>query len=302
MTHHCDCIPCPIPFAHISRLQAKLTQRDVSGSMKLPKTAIPPQINNVMATRLRNVNIVFFVFAMSIVAIATWLVVMNISQSVARNDVLLYSGKTTEGINGYLSKEIALVSQAAAAPDIVEWLMDEADPQKRERAYRYICSTIPFLDGANLYLGISSSLNEYSFDATTPADFQPYDVLTKDRAEDIWYFEATASDKPYLLNVDVDKLLQRRLVWIDYPVYHEGRLLGVLCTGLELHQVAMELFSEYDEQIVRGIVIDEFGSVQIDSGTGSADAQLFFEQNIPVETYIEHPRFARGRLHAPCID
>ena len=256
--------------------------------MKESKSAKKAPETNIVANRLRNVNIIFFVLAMMIVLFAMWLIIQNINNSVARNDVQLYSGKTTEGIDGYISKEIALVAQTVSSPDIVDWFLDESNPQKRERAYNFIRNSINFLDENNLYFVVSDSLNEYSFDSTTElSEFKPYDVLAEDRPEDLWYFEVAATDEQYLLNVDVDKLLKRRLVWLNYPMYHEGKLIGVMSTGLMFHQVATDLFSEYDEQIVRGIVIDDRGFVQMDSGTDKAGTQLFFEQDIPASTYIE---------------
>ena len=248
---------------------------------------------NRIGTRLRNANVALLMFS-SVVVIAVMLMILHgITQSVSKDYAELYSSKTIGELNTYLGREIATITMTARSDDLVEWFLDESDPAKRERAYMEMMNCLEVLNSGNLYFGIEATLNEFSIDSQTPfAGFQPYDVLDPNRIDDAWYFECKNSDTGYVLNVDVDKLAQRKRVWLNYNVIHEGKSIGVLSTGLLFDQVIERLFSEYEEKSVRGLAINAQGMIQMDSEIERETERLIYENDIYAADYIADPSFA----------
>ena len=260
--------------------------------MAQPERRIRSRIGGKLGARLRNANIVLFILLALVMTAAMTITIRGIAQPVARDYAILHSGNTIGKLNTYLRKEIALIEKAATSRAITDWFMDEFNAEKRALAYEEMISFIELLDSANLYFGIEESRNEFSLDRSMslPA-MLPFDRLNPTRADDAWYFEGTASDKNYLLNVDIDKVLKRKLVWLNYKVEHEGEVLGVLCTGLMFDKVIEELFKEYDHAMLRGMVIDGNGIVQMDSQIPEEDDRLIFENDIFVGDYVEDEAF-----------
>ena len=248
--------------------------------------------NKLLSKRLRNANIFLFIL-LSLIMVSVMAVIVNgIAQSVARDYAILYSGNTIGELNTYLGKEIALIEKAVASTAITDWFADEHNQEKRIRAYDEMMTFINVLDSQNLYFGIHSSLNEFSLDKSTTFDtLQPFDVLTRQRSDDAWYFEAAESEQDYLLNVDIDKLLNRKLVWLNYKVQVNGETLGVLCTGLAFDHVVEDIFEEYDLGVLRCLVIDGNGIVQFDSQIEAETERLIFENDIFIRDYFSDDAF-----------
>ena len=206
-------------------------------------------------------------------------VLHSFNKSVSKDYALFYSTKTIGTINTYLNREIGLMQKAVRSQSITNWFADEENYFKKNLAFMEMHSMTEVLYSSNLYFGIQRSMNEYSMDMeTTLRLFAPYDVLIPNKFEDLWYFECLESENEYVLNVDIDKLKQRKLVWLNFKVNAEGKALGVLATGLEFDNVIEQVFGEYDSKNVRGLVIDKNGDIQLDSagtGTGTEDKLLF---------------------------
>ena len=255
--------------------------------MSSSKSENAPRPKNKIGTRLRDVNIISFVASLLIMILVMTMMMQEISNSVSNDYVQLYSGRIISELDAYLGREIAIVKKTARSDAVIEWFLDEQNPEKRERAYSEMIGCLGVLSSGNLYFGIDSGLNEYAFDnSQSYEEFRPYTILTSGLADDAWYFECRDSGQEYVLNVDIDKFQNRKLLWLNCNVSYEGKIIGVLCTGLAFDRVIENLFSEYDETIVRGIVIDGNGIVQLDSAIEDKADRLIFENNIHVNNYI----------------
>jgi len=246
------------------------------------------RVKNRIGLRLRNANILLFVLLSIIILTVITSIFQNISQSVSKDYADLYSSKTIGKLNTYLGKEIALVSRAASSDAVIDWFSDENNEEKRRLAHSEMMGFLDVLNSDNFYFGINDSLNEFSIGKGISFDmFKPYDVLNRERTDDIWYFDCINSDNDYLLNVDVDKYENRKRVWLNYKIQRDGKVLGVLCTGLMFDQVIEELFGKYDKNAIRGLVINERGIVQMDSDTENEKEQLIYENDIFVSDRIK---------------
>ena len=177
-----------------------------------------------------------------------------------------YATSSADVLSARIVRGIDLMARAAHSDAVVDWLADEDDDVKKRIAYEKMSGIIGELYSNNLYVGVRKSLREYKIEEGSDANnFQPFMTLDENNPDDVWYFSCIASDKDYLLNIGTDVVLQRKRFWLNYKVTQNGVPLGVICTWLELSHVAGELFAQYDNTTLRGLIIDENGIINIDS-------------------------------------
>jgi diguanylate cyclase (GGDEF)-like protein len=111
----------------------------------------------------------------------------------------------------------------------------------------------------------------------------PIATLDPGNTQDDWYFECIASGNNYVLSIGVDHVLQEKRMWLDYKVVKDGLLLGVISTCIDFSYVVGELFSQYDNDSMRGFIIDKKGVIYIDSFLLSDEDFLPYDY----EAYIE---------------
>ena len=236
---------------------------------------------------LRNIQLLLFFMVSIIMFISMFFIINSITNTVSKDYAKLYADNAVGILNTYLNEEIALITKVAQSNAIVDWFKDEENPDKQKDAYEEIMSTINVSSSKHIYLGIQSSMNEYNIEGTDSfEDVAPLATLAPDFPKDSWFFECIESDKDYLLNVDVDKAFQRELVWLNCKVQRDGVVYGAVCVGLEFSQVLDELFSEYQNDDVRSLIINEFGAIQMDSDlTGSENFfyAIYDQKNIADE-------------------
>ena len=260
--------------------------------MNQPGYSIEFSRGRKISTRLRNVNILAFVLIVAVMTVAMTTILHGVTAKISKEYASMYSSKTAGDLSTYLEREIALIQKAANSQTIIDWFMDEENEPKRRAAYLEMKSYIGILQSENLYFCIVESMNEYSVTSKSGyAEFFAYDTIQEDREEDLWFFEAVDSDEEYILNVDVDKLLRRKLVWLNYPIRVNGKTLAILCTGLMLDRVALASFDGYEDKVVQGLVIDEHGTVQIDSAVAEESERVFFDKLVYVQDYAKDSVF-----------
>ena len=212
----------------------------------------------------------------------------NTTKSVSKDYALLYAERSIGIFNSQLNREIALVVEAAKSKAVVDWFADEDDPEKRELAYEKMMSLMGMLSSGNLYFAIEDSHNEYSVSKdTTLQDFKSFAVLDQSLSDDAWYFGCVNASSEYVLNVDIDKLLHRKLVWLNYKVVDKrGRIVGVLCTGLQFDRMLGDVFKKYDLASTRGLAINRKGIIQMDSSLREKDNAIIFQNDRHINTYF----------------
>jgi len=201
-----------------------------------------------------------------------------------------YARSSAQALSAHIAKEIGIISVAARSDDVVLWLKDENDIAKKERAFRMLGSIVSQLYSYNLYVGVNQSLHEYRAEPEMVAGtIQPIAILKENEPNDAWFFETVNSDKEYLISINMDHLMQRKRVWLDYKVQRDGTTLGVICTGLEFSHIAGELFSHYDKSNMRGLIIDNNGTIFMDSILMEDNEYLFNEYATTLREEFTNP-------------
>ena len=219
-----------------------------------------------LSGRFRNFNIILFAVAFVVIMASMLLAFNNINRKISFDFARSYGVSTANALSAHINKEIGFLAKAARSESVIEWLTDEDNPDKKDRAYKEMAEILRELYSGNLYVGVEKSRREYAVtEDYTIEDAIPFAGLASDNPDDAWYFRAIESENDYWLNVGVDRLLDRKRVWLNYKIVKDGVPIGVLCNGLEFPHVAKELFSLSDDLNARGFIINENGLILIDS-------------------------------------
>ena len=223
-----------------------------------------PHINRgKISIRFRNMNILLFIAAFCIAAAVMTFAFNNVITTISSQYAGNYAASTSEALSAHTIKEIGLMSKAAHSGAVIEWLNDEDNEAKRDLAFAEMSGIVGELYSFNLYVVSDASRKEYGVGLDHSTEYIA--VLDEHRPIDAWYFECINSKADYILSIDIDHFMQRKRVWLDYKVVSDGLPVGVICTGLEFSHVAGELFSHYDSNNMRGLIVDRNGLIQMDS-------------------------------------
>ena len=258
---------------------------------KLSDSAPPPVSlpgKGRLSIRFRNMNVLLFVISLCIIATVMSLVFNSVIINQSSEYAARYAVSTAEALSAHTTKEIGLMSKAAHSKAVSDWMADEDNETKKNAAFEEMAGIVGELYSFNLYVALNSSLNEYSIGVDKTAEHIA--ILDENRPIDAWYFGCIESDNDYSLSIDIDHIMQRKRVWLDYKVVQNGVPLGVICTGLEFSHIAGELFSHY-ESSMRGLIIDNNGVIHMDSALMSDKDFLYNNYEIPFEEEFPDPAF-----------
>ena len=175
-----------------------------------------------------------------------------------------------------LTREIALAMQLSQSTVIRRWMADESEPVLRKQAMEELESYRLRLFDKSWFLVVGSSLHYYSNDNHNKyAGRELIYTLSPANVQDAWYF-ATIKDVPrYALNVNYDRGIDARKVWINVVIRDpQGRPLGIAGTGLDLSGF-LKTFVDQSEPGVEHILLDQRLAIQ-----AHRDRNLIDEQSV----------------------
>jgi signal transduction histidine kinase/CheY-like chemotaxis protein/HPt (histidine-containing phosphotransfer) domain-containing protein len=245
-----------------------------------------------VSLRFRFMNIALFLLTSAVMAVVMLNVLQNVTKQVSVDYARYFAANAAGTFGAYLSREIALVSKAVRSHEIINWFVDEDNYEKKSRAYDEMMGIMSQLYSNNLYVAMEKTRHEFTIEKYFDLDdIKTAGTLDPDYYDDVWYFECINSDLDYLFNVDIDKILHRKLVWLNYKVVNNGVPLGVFCAGLNFEQVVEELFAHYDSGKIRGLIIDENGIIQMDSSSLTDSDFLHYADEATIEQEFTDPKF-----------
>ena len=241
-----------------------------------------------LSVRFRNMNILLFLISFSITSLIMSIAFVSVISKLSTDYAGRYAVSAAEALSAHMSKQIGLISSVAHSNTVFEWLADEYDETKKTIAFDDMAGIVGDLYSFNLYITLESSRNEYMVGSDSSAEYVA--ALDESRAVDAWYFDCINSEREYILSIDIDHVLQRKRVWLDYKVVRNGVPFGVISTGLEFSHIAGELFAHNDKN-TRSLIIDNNGEIQMDSNLMSDKEFLYSYYDIPFEKEFPYSSF-----------
>jgi diguanylate cyclase (GGDEF)-like protein len=245
-----------------------------------------------LSVRFRKINNAQFAVIGFVMTVGTFYMIDNITDEVSRDYATYNSSAIASVLETYLNKEIGVLETAAHSKTMIEWFCDEDNADKKRAAYEELLSTLRGLYNNSLYIVANRSGHEYAFEGRFTFDeFKQRAVFSRENPEDKWIFKLIATPFEYNLNVDIDKDLQRKRVWLNHKVIKDGETVGIICSGMELSKIAERAITQYDNKETRVLIIDENGIIQMDSALLGDDGFLIFGSTKMLGGEIHNPEF-----------
>ncbi|MEN3951805.1 diguanylate cyclase [Iodidimonas sp. SYSU 1G8] len=161
-----------------------------------------------------------------------------------------------------LFREASLAQTLARSPAILEWAMDEDEPDKRARGLAELEHyRLAFKDRSYFFV-IDKSANYYFNDRDDAyAGQQLRYTLSPDNPRDGWYYKTIRSDAVCQLNVDHDDNIRVTKVWVNCPVREGDQVLGMIGTGIDLTDFIREVV-DFPQRGIDSVFVDASGAIQ----------------------------------------
>jgi len=219
-----------------------------------------------LSKRVLLLNLGILVLVIVVAAVAAAIAMNRVSVTASMRLAYIHSLESIGSFMGHVNGDVALLRRVASTEAVQEWFADEGNMDKRQAAFDELSSSLDSFENAEFYFAIVDSLNEYTIDlATGIGEFAPYGKLAENDPMDEWFFELVNSDSEVLFNIDVDKIVHRWRVWANHRVVHDGRTVGVLCASFNIEDIIYHMFGQFDENHIRGYVIDSKGFIHLGS-------------------------------------
>lgn len=161
-----------------------------------------------------------------------------------------------------LNRELSLAESFVRAPALLDWLANESDPVARERGLAEMEHYRAAFSDQSVFVVADASGNYYFNDAQNSYGDDPFSyTLDPELERDSWYYATTQRREGCYPNVNVDDVLAVTKVWINCIVTENGRVLGMVGTGLDLSGFIREVV-DLSEPGIESIFVDQSGAVQ----------------------------------------
>ncbi len=209
--------------------------------------------------RMRIVAVVLAVFGATVLAglAAFYFVIVEVTEELGSAYAKKQATALESHLQALLGRETALARQMADSPVIRDWVRDETDPGRRERAMAEL-ESYRRLFADNFWFYVVDSSLHYYYDDKIGRDEKGGFAYVLDRSDpqDKWYFATRDLQQAYALNLNRDRVLDVFSLWINVVVRDEnGQPLGVCGTGLDIKDFVRR-FMQASDIGVENILID----------------------------------------------
>ena len=242
--------------------------------------------------RFRNSMIALFILACACMLTTLLFIYNRIILQVTYDYARQFAANSANALSTHIDMELHSLIEAAGSQAVIDWFSDETDKAKADRAAEELSGVVRRLYSNNLYIGLRNSQCEYSVaDDPAQGSMQLVDHLSRSDEEDDWFFSCLEADSDYLLSVNIDHILQKKRLWLNYQVTRDGEALGVICTGLSFSHIVHELFSHPSHTQIRSLIIDDQGLVLMDSDLLEDDDFLYNNRELHLYDSFSDPLF-----------
>ncbi len=188
----------------------------------------------------------------------------RVTDQVSHDMAQLHATELVGDLEARIGREIALVQKMSATRTIIDWMASPDDPDKRRAAFDEFTDYNALLTDHNSFVAVASTRGMYfPGEGAAAQDLIPSGYLDERVEGDAWYFETIRSNIPLLLNIDVDRFLGSMRIWVNMTVRRDGRILGVLGTGLNLTPFLNTFFAQHEAIGAESIIFNRFGDIQL---------------------------------------
>lgn len=152
-------------------------------------------------------------------------------RELAENQLLYDKSRAVQS----MIREITLAKQMSKSRALIYWARHENDPEAKERGIEELENFRKQFKDGSYFIAFTASNRYYYNNAAHKEGFDPYKyTLNEDKAADRWFYDVIDEEKDFHINVNPDEYLKVTKLWVDVVLRDNGKVLGVLGTGLDL--------------------------------------------------------------------
>ncbi|MHC6203105.1 methyl-accepting chemotaxis protein [Breznakiellaceae bacterium SP9] len=140
-----------------------------------------------------------------------------------------------------VDQEIAIALKMAYSPLIQRYFLRPDDPALQELAFQEIAGYRRAFTGNNIFWINDIDRQFYFGDAATY-------TLDPNDPESYWYNMTLYETERYNFNINYNPEIQRTFLWVNAPVFNQGKPIGIVGTGIDLSGFINALFADYNPQ------------------------------------------------------
>lgn len=190
----------------------------------------------MLGLRGKSVLIVLMMVA-TIITLALGLVnyvAQQISIKLGKEFAIQHSQRYKAEMGVALEHDLRLTQQLAKNHSIIAWMQNEQDTQLKQQVMPILANYLSVINSDSWFVAPQSSQNfYYNNKSNLYADGRVVKKLEADQPLDAWFFHTINSVAPFNLNIDFDPAINETKLWINMPVEHEGRRIGVVGAGFD---------------------------------------------------------------------
>ncbi|MCK8060459.1 MULTISPECIES: diguanylate cyclase [unclassified Fusibacter] len=185
-----------------------------------------------------------------------------LSNNATERLILSSAKETTHAVSTEIEREVDLSVMLAKNIAVKEWLLDENNSDKKNKAFAQFSFVKDIMRSKNLFVAVDKSKHFYVADQEEGFPEKPMGTLNQRLDDDQWYFNTIGRVKTYDLNVDTDRFLGVVRIWVNAVVYDRENPIGIVGTGMTLDSLINKVYAESSEGI-KSVLIDGSGAIQL---------------------------------------
>jgi serine phosphatase RsbU (regulator of sigma subunit) len=171
-----------------------------------------------------------------------------------------FTERQAQGIRARVEREAALSRRLADSIVTERWLEKPDSGEARTDFFREAERYRHSFRDANYFL-IHGDGRYFHNAADTEFSSEPRYRLSRDEADDAWFFNIMDGERDLVVNVNPDAELGVTRVWVNVVIRRNGEATGLAGTGLDLSRFLAE-FVRADEAGVTPMIVDAAGAIQ----------------------------------------
>ncbi|MDP3265966.1 MAG: diguanylate cyclase [Sulfuricurvum sp.] len=182
----------------------------------------------------------------------TFLFIRYFSADIARDLGSKYAQENAmryaEKIKGTINFDVTLTQKLASSIPIGEWAVNEKNLQQKQEVFAILNDYLEVSKAGSWFIAFEKSGHYYFNDANGSHTGSEYiKTLESNNYNDSWFFHTLKSPDPYNLNIDYDEALGLTKLWLNMPIVHNGKRIGVIGVGFDYTRFIDEYIAEDKE-------------------------------------------------------
>lgn len=163
-----------------------------------------------------------------------------------------------------LLHELGVIKEMAQSPALLAMAENDENEIVRQNGIALLESYRDKFTSQSYFAAFVKSENYYFNDAKNSYAGKQFQYkLSSSNSNDSWFYDVLSDNKAFRINVDTDEFLGNTYIWINYDLHSNGRLVGIVGTGMDFTRFVRESVG-IEQEGVRNFFINRYLDVQLE--------------------------------------